>query len=200
MSQEESRGRAQAFYEGYAAGHPARAERCVDPQFEFVPNAVASLNWQRDLDPRDHRLRPVPILALERGGGAIRCDPGGGRSCLGPPPCASVAAEDRPRDDGRQDRCGRSGLSAERPGPGAWGAVGGELRGGRRRRRSCADHRPPGSDSRGRGGTTDQPWPGRLHHRGLKRRAKPLEAAGIGSSAHGSPSSSRRFGGVMGAV
>ena len=28
---------AQAFYEGYAAGDPAKAERCMDPQFEFVP-------------------------------------------------------------------------------------------------------------------------------------------------------------------
>jgi ketosteroid isomerase-like protein len=29
---------AQAFYEGYAEGDPARAERCMDPEFEFVPS------------------------------------------------------------------------------------------------------------------------------------------------------------------
>jgi len=42
MSQENIEA-AQAFYEGYAAGDPARAERCMDPQFEFVPSSSSHI-------------------------------------------------------------------------------------------------------------------------------------------------------------
>ena len=91
------------------------------------------------LGPRRPRLGSAPVTGLRR-------DRRGRRGRVGPPAGAAVAAEDRPRDDGRQDRRGRGAVSAQWPGPRARRALGGALRGWCGRRRGCADYRSRGAD------------------------------------------------------